>query len=520
MGAQRASSDPTVWSANEIARAVSARMISIPEVVDAYLRRLDEISYLNAVAWSDADVTRLTAKAAQARFDRGELSGPLVGVPFTVKDVIATGGVPTRAGSRALADNVPRKDATAVANIRRAGGILIGKSTCPEFALSVTTASDLHGRTLSPWGPELSPGGSSGGEGVLLACGASALGIGTDFGGSLRWPAQCAGVLALRPSVGRVPSAGQLPGAGGDGGISAAFPNPATLQGQLQVIGPMARTVADLRTAVSVLAADGERAGIAPVLTGDPSTADLAGLSFGWCVDDGKIPCTDDVRAAMQQVVTALRGAGLRDVFLPRLLVGGFERYNQLRDMDSLAEIRLAVQGAEALLTAEIQALVAHTDIVDATQLSLAWQAALEWRARFLDRLRDVAVLVAPVAPGDATGHDGTLIVNGHKLGPRQLMAYCRAVSLTALPVVSMPCAMSARGLPLSVQIIGRPFGEDDVLAVAGLVEKVLGGARLPPRAADSPEPCRYSDGVTSVDDCADMKPEAPSMQTRRGELR
>lgn len=488
--AESSSSDPTHWSATEIATAVRDRVVSVPEVTDRYLRRMEEISGLNAVVWCDPDMIREQSVAAQARLDRGEPAGLLAGVPFTVKDVIATAGVPTRAGSRALSENIPRTDAPAVARIRQAGGVLLGKSACPEFAFSITTESPFHGRTLSPWGADLSPGGSSGGEGVLLASGASALGVGTDFGGSLRWPAQCTGVLSLRPTVGRVPSAGQLPGLGGSVGKGPVLPNPATLQGQLQVIGPLARTVRDLEVALSVLTGpDPRNAYGACAFASQPVREELDGMPFGWCLGDAETACSADVLQLMETTAHVLRGAGLQATFMPNLLVGGGERYNRLRDLDMLAEIRLATLGAESLLGAGIRTLLDRRPIVDATQLSLAWRSALDWRADFLDRLERMAVAIAPVAPGDATGHDGTLVIGDQRLGPQQLMAYCRAVSLTGLPVVSIPCGTSARGLPMSVQVIGRPFAEADVLAVARLLERLLGGAAAA-SGGDARRPC------------------------------
>lgn len=480
---QSLSSDPTYWAATQIAAAVRDREVSIPEVTDCYLRRLQEISDFNALAWLDPEAVRRESVAAQVRLDRGKQAGLLAGVPFTVKDVIATGGVPSRAGSRALSTNIPGFDAPAVASIRRAGGILLAKSTCPEFALAITTESLLHGRTLSPWGSDLSPGGSSGGEAVLLACGGSALGLGTDFGGSLRWPAQCGGVLSLRPTVGRVSAAGQLPGLGGSVGKTDVLPSPATLQGRLQVIGPMARTVHDLEVGLSVLTAldNGHGYGAPPTAAGHTAEG-LEAMPFMWCIGDMETACSADVVCLMQDVADSLRASGLKDTFMPDLLLGGCERYNRLRELDVLAEIRLATRGAESLVGAAVRALLERPTSVDAIQLSLAWESALEWRGRFLDRFEHAAVAIAPVAPGDATGHEGTLTVDGQRLDPWQLMAYCRAVSLTGLPVVSIPCGTSARGLPLSVQVIGRPFGEADVLAVASLLERALGGARLPLR--------------------------------------
>jgi amidase len=463
---------------------VRQRIISVPEVAESYLARIAQTTELNALAWFEPEAVRRQAAQAQARLDRGELAGPLQGVPFTVKDVIATAEVPTTAGSVALRDNIPKTDASAVSRLRRAGGILLGKSNCPEFAFAITTDSPLHGRTMSPWGPHLSPGGSSGGESALLAAGASALGLGTDFGGSLRWPAQCTGVSALRPTPGRVPATGQLPGLGGNVGQDGdVLPNPATLQGRLQVIGPIARTVQDLELALSVISGED---GLDPLCVPSPlsgsDAVQLTDLPIAWCVGDLATPCSASVAAAVEAVVATLRGEGLRDVFVPDLLAGAPARYNRLRALDTLAEIRLAVRGREHLLSAELGALLDRPRTVAAEELSAAWRDALSWRSWLLARMRELPVLIAPVAPGPATGHEGVLELEGGAVGGWELMAYCRAVALAGVPAVSVPCGTAANGLPLSVQVIGRPFCEHEALAVARRVELLLGGARLPPR--------------------------------------
>jgi amidase len=496
--------DPTQWSATEIAASVRERAVSIPEVAERHLERIAETAALNALAWFDPDRVRWAASTAQARLDRGEPAGVLEGVPFTVKDVIATAGLPTSAGCRPLSENRPRRDATAVARILGSGGILLGKTNCPEFAFSILTDSPLHGRTTSPWGCDLSPGGSSGGESALLAAGASALGLGTDFGGSLRWPAHCTGVLALRPTAGRVPATGQIPGVGGSVGREDVLPNPATLQGRLQVIGPIARTVRDLEVALSVLSGeDGLDPTCAPRSAAPLARKNLRGLRFGWCLGDQEIPCSSDVQQVVEAVAAGLRGVGLVDVFMPGLLRGGRERYDGLRDLDTLAEIRLAVGGSERRLGVGTRQLLERPSVVDAGELSSAWRRALEWRVWFVEQLREAPVMIAPVAPGAATGHDGALVVDGRRLGPWDLMAYCRAVSLTGLPVVSIPCGASERGLPLSVQVVGRPFHDEEVLSVARLLERLFGGARLPPRRdVRAPwVPDSLDTGSTFVDD-------------------
>lgn len=193
-------------SATDIAQAVRGRHATAVAVLEAFADRLMRTNAaLNAVIASRLEDARLEAIAVDERLQAGRPVGPLAGVPFTVKDVLATADLPTTCGSKVLAEHRTAGDATVVSRLRRAGAILVGKTNCPEFAFGVDTVNDLHGRTRNPLG-NFTPGGSSGGEAAAVAAGMSALGLGTDFGGSVRWPAQCTGIVGLRPTIGALGS--------------------------------------------------------------------------------------------------------------------------------------------------------------------------------------------------------------------------------------------------------------------------------------------------------------------------
>ena len=202
--------------ARSIAEAVRSGQVSARTVVEEHLARVDECNVeLNALVTVCAEEARTAADSLDERRLLGETLGPLAGVPFTVKDLIATAGVRTTAGSRTLADNIPTADAPAVAAFKAAGAILIGKTNTPEFGACGLTRNELFGTTASPVRPDgvvRSPGGSSGGESASVAAGMSVLGLGTDFGGSVRWPAHCTGLTSVRPTLGRVDPEGQYPG--------------------------------------------------------------------------------------------------------------------------------------------------------------------------------------------------------------------------------------------------------------------------------------------------------------------
>jgi len=227
-------------SATELATLIASRQVSSREVVEAHLARIEEINgFVNAVTV----VLRESALAAADVADRSPVSGPFHGVPFTVKENVDCVGSATTHGVRVLEHSLPWVDAPVVARMKAAGAIVLGRTNLPEFALRLDTDNRLRGRTLNPWNRSLTPGGSSGGDAAALSTGMTPFGLGNDLCGSLRNPAYCCGVAALKPTTGRIPRAGSIPPL--DFGIATQL---------MAVEGPMARSVADLRLGLSVLA--------------------------------------------------------------------------------------------------------------------------------------------------------------------------------------------------------------------------------------------------------------------------
>src|SRR5215470_5812646 len=234
-----------IWqfSANELAQRIAKRELSSAEVVDAHLARIDAVNpALNAIVKVLGEEARAEAAHADRRLAAGEKIGPLHGVPFTVKENIDMAGLPTTWGVPALAQAIVPADAPVVERMRAAGAIPIGRTNLPDMALRIHTTSSLHGLTKNPWHPGRTAGGSSGGEAAALASGMSPIGLGNDIGGSLRNPANACGIASIRPSAGRVPDAGYVP------------TQEHLLAVQLMnVQGPMARRVADVRLGLRIL---------------------------------------------------------------------------------------------------------------------------------------------------------------------------------------------------------------------------------------------------------------------------
>jgi Asp-tRNA(Asn)/Glu-tRNA(Gln) amidotransferase A subunit family amidase len=435
-------------TAASIAAAVRARELSPVEVVEAHLERLGEANTeLNAI---------VTVTAEQARADARRLehdpAGALAGVPFTAKDVIATAGVRTTAGSRVLANHVPECDATVVARLRAAGAILMGKGNCSEFALWPHTTNPLFGDTRNPVGP-ISPGGSSGGDAVAVAAEIVPLAVGGDFGGSLRWPAHCTGIAALRPTAGRVPRTGEIPGCGS-----------ISLQGRVSVLGPLARSVDDLEVALNVLAGPD---GVDPLVVPAPLGRVEGVEQVAWCDGDGTTPVRSDLVDVVQFAATAVGAEYCR----PPGLECANEVYSRLRSLDGLHELRTVVAGREDELGQSLRSLLAETRAGTMAELVELWAERDALRARFLTFLDLHPVLILPVAAVPAYDPGIPPVVDEHELSPWDVLAPCRAVSLFGVPSAAVTIGTSRDGLPAAVQIVGRPFREDDVLAVARALE-------------------------------------------------
>src|SRR5437660_6870389 len=199
-------------SATSLAQAIRDKRVSSQEVVEAYIHRIEAVNpQLNAVVQLTAETALTQARQADVALARGEITGPLHGVPITIKDSFDTRGVISTAGTKGRTSYVPQQDATAVARMRAAGAILLGKTNLPELSLAYESNNLIYGRTNNPYDLSRTPGGSSGGESAIIAAGGSPLGLGTDAAGSIRWPAHCCGIVGIKPTRGRVPMTGAFP---------------------------------------------------------------------------------------------------------------------------------------------------------------------------------------------------------------------------------------------------------------------------------------------------------------------
>ncbi|MDQ1361919.1 MAG: amidase, partial [Acidimicrobiaceae bacterium] len=468
----------------ETAAAIRSGTVSATEVLELHLERVAQRNpELNAIVTLAEDRARAAAKAAdQAVVERRPMS-PLHGIPFVVKDIIATAGVRTTAGSKILEDHVPRRSATAIDRLERAGAILLGKSNCPEFALDLHTWNRLFGGTRNPWNPAYTSGGSSGGDSAAVAAGCSGFGVGTDYGGSIRWPAHCTGLTSLRPTVGLVPATGQIPYSG-DG--SLAPPNSASLQHKLQVIAPIARSVSDLWEVVRVMVGpDGYDEQCVPVALGDPWAVDLSSLTCAWFDGDGITPVDPEIVSSLEAAAGALIELGLSTVQRrPPGLDRAEEVFAALRNADGLADhVSLASNHVDDLTDGVRWWLAGANETTVSEYRRLARQRDL-LRAGVLDFMVNHQILLLPAANIPAFRPSGpefsintslSFRVGEAELTKFEALVCTRIISLLAVPAAVVPVGTSAEGMPLAVQVVGRPFADHEVVAVAHALERHFG---------------------------------------------
>jgi amidase len=446
---------------SEIASEVRSGRASAAEVLEPYLQRGQASrERLNALVATREDDARAEARRIDIQVRSGVDPGPLAGAPFTVKDVLATAELPTTCGSRAMAGYRTAFDATVVSRLRRAGAILVGKTNTPEFAFGIHTDNELYGETHNPLGP-FTVGGSSGGEGASVAAGLASFGVGTDFGGSLRWPAQCTALVGLRPSVGLVPQHGQVPK------FVCGHTSLPSLQALVQVIGPLTRDVADAALVLSVMAGGADSC--------PPEAAmldvDLDHVEVFFGVSIGNSNADPDVAAAVLGASQALRGLGatLTDG-LPESLHEGLETYNTLRDADAHEALRQAIVGREDQVERRTQQLLASHGGEGA---EAGWARRRELMTRLESFMGNARILLLPVStcapfvPGERSVDDFTPL------------APSRAVSLFGLPSVSVPWTATRDGRPISVQVVAPRMREGLALRCARALEVVRTDARM-----------------------------------------
>jgi len=445
----------------ELAGAIQRRELSSREIVDALLRRIGEVNpRLNAVV-TLADDALDRARAADAELDHGTVRGPLHGVPITLKDSIDTAGLRTTAGTAGWRDRVPERDATVAARLKAAGAIVIGKTNTPEFTWSDRTDNDVFGRTNNPWDLERSPGGSSGGSAAIVAAGGSPLDIGSDTADSIRIPSHYCGVAGIKPTQGRVSRFGHNPAFHG-------------IVGSWTQLGPIARSVDDLVLALSIIAGpDGEDPHLQPMELRDPTNVTSRDLRVVFFTDNGiRIPTPatiETVRSAARAL--ADDGAAVAER-LPPGIVELAQLWWPIILADGHAWLRRLITAAGTPGTGWYTWLDDEPPVPSA-ELTAMLERVDVTRAALTRFMRDVDVTVSPAGPLPPFRHDEAHTENNAD-------SYCEAHNVSGYPSVVVPGGV-ADGFPIGVQVVARPWREDQAFAAAKVIEHALGGWQPPP---------------------------------------
>jgi amidase len=456
-------------SATQLAIALRTRQISAVEVVTACLDQIEQHNdRLKALITVCGDRALAEAQAADAAIARGDSLGPLHGIPFTAKDLTPTAGVRTTLGSRLYAHQVPAEDELCIARLRQAGAILMGKTNTPEFGMGAHCLNPLYGPTANPYDPARSSGGSSGGAAVSVATGMAYLAQGTDMGGSVRTPASFCNVVGLRPSMGRIPR-----------------PRRQLLWDYLDTDGMLARTVDDVALMLSVMAGEDWRVPISlgtgawtfPDLSTPTPESRLQNVRIGTSVDLGIADIDHEVAAGFEAAIAQL--TPYCDAIAPShpdcaLAPATFETIRAARLWFNLQDThaRYADQ-----LTDTVRWNIERGQNITATALLQAEADRDRLYLNFLDFFEQYDVLITPSASVLPFRHDQGEILDINGRPQHTIIDYLKityTISLTGLPAISIPCGWSASGLPIGLQVIGKPRGEHDLLSIAAACQAIF----------------------------------------------
>jgi aspartyl-tRNA(Asn)/glutamyl-tRNA(Gln) amidotransferase subunit A len=451
-------------SAVELATLVRTKQVSPVELVRLYLERIERLDgRLRAYIAVEGDAALAGARHAEASLMAGRPGGPLHGVPFAVKDQFDALGLPTTMGSRVPRATPAAADATVVARLRGAGGVLLGKLNLTEFALGGTRQFPF-GQPCNPWNLEHDPGGSSSGSGIAIAAALCAFTLGEDTGGSVRSPAAWCGVVGVRPTWGRVSRAGVFP-----------------LSWSMDAAGPLSRTVRDSALVLSIIAGHDDRdqtTSRRPVPDYLATlTTEVAGLRLGLVRElTGGAETHPEVRAAVETAARRLAGLGatVDEVSLPLIPLAG-ATFMALADSEGAGLHARWLRDRPGDYDAGTRRRLLSAGLLPATLVHQAARARALIRRQVLDVLREHDALLAPMAhtaaPPIAAGR--APITSPADVGPRFFTRRCYGspASLAGLPALSVPCGFSSAGLPIGLQVIGRPFDEPTILRVAHAYE-------------------------------------------------
>jgi Asp-tRNA(Asn)/Glu-tRNA(Gln) amidotransferase A subunit family amidase len=457
-----------------MADLIRKKQISPVELAKAHLARIELLHpKINAFVQIDAERALAQARAAEAASVAKQDLGPLHGVPISIKSSIDVAGMRCEAGTNLRRGHVAKADAPLVGRLREAGAIVLGVTNTPELLMAWETDNLIYGRTNNPWDLSRTAGGSSGGEAAAIAARCSAGGVGSDGGGSIRVPAHFCGICGLKPTPGRVPASGHYPQSVG----------PFALLG---VVGPMARTTEDLKVLFEAMQGpDIGDPSAAPVPVRWPQMEAFKKLRIGYFEDDGRTPVTPETRSAVRKAAEALRSAGFElEAFLPEGLEEARELWWKFFGVMGGMLLGPMTHGRESELSPilkQFNTWVAAESPHTPQSLLDAWIQRDLVRMKIFEQMEKFPVILCPVASVPAFHHgEREWQIEGRQAKYLDAWSYCEWFNLLGMPAVSVPMSNSADGLPIGVQLAARPWNEELVLSVAGVLEREAGRFKSP----------------------------------------
>ncbi len=461
----------------ELLRLLRGREISAVELTTEHIREIERLGpSLHAFAHFDPERALLAAKEADRQF--GDDSVPLLGLPMTVKASIATRGYRCEIGSVLNLGSIVDEDAAVVERMRAAGAVILGTTNCPEFLMAYETDNLLYGSTCNPWSLAHTSGGSSGGESAAIAAGLSAAGIGSDSGGSVREPAHFTGICSLKPTPGRIPGRGHLPRCVG----------PFSTMGS---VGPMARTMRDVALLFETLSGSEAADPVGtPLSLRVVSDAELLSKPIAVLEDDGLIPVSAETREAVRLAAQALHARGFevrpfRSESLEkarRLWWTFFMRCGRML-------LEPMIRDKEDQLSAPFRSyldVVRREPMLTGDELLSAWMESDRVRAKLLEELAPYSALITPVCSIPAFRHgEREWMIEGRRAEYFEVMRFTQWFNFLGAPAAVIPVGRSREGLPIGVQVAGRPYQDEAVLRIAEMLDCDF-GYEPPPMAVAS----------------------------------
>ncbi len=475
------------WPATQIANAILERKVSAVEVLDIHLKRISEHNpKVNAIILLDEKQARKKAKEADEALAKGEIWGPLHGLPFTAKDTYVTNGLRTCFGNPLYKNHIPNCDATLVAKLKQAGAILLGKTNAPDFSFDWQTNSSLFGRTSNPYNLDYIVGGSSGGSAAALATGFTSICLGSDIAGSLRVPAHCCGVCTIRPTEQALSDFGHY-----------MLPDQPKIGRNMVTCGPLTRNIEDLKLAVSILwGQDDNNWTIAPVnLKNQPPVTSLKGLKIAYSSTLGNVTVCQDTKKALEKLLVQLTQAGcsVKEAY-PKDLEANYAQevwgiICGVADMQSSLPNFVPKLLPKLWLRSKFsQARFAKSLIKGINSSYRDLMFALEARDKLIktstEFFREYDIWITPVGATTAFKHcktgskipiDNTFIPYSEVFAP-----FNCPTTLLANPIVTMPIGFSTSNLPIGIQLHGKRWNDWKTLEIAKLLETLIGGFQPP----------------------------------------